>query len=506
MFKPMQHSPFTVQPYRRRYLESYFNRMSKDNDNVIYDSNVAAVLEGQGYTVEESPRSIYRVDKLYAGLQRFKSGKLWVDEKNLSFKSGVSFAWRVFGNPSTEKLDLLPFSVELINSITKNRSGSAGLTAWGQTKAESMVRAFERGVQTIKGVKRPEPCIAFARTQQNEKTRLVWGYPYSMTAIEGLFARPLISKFLSKRSVMAFGVSTLELGSRLRNSSYHNRYAYSTDYSGYDATIPPSLIKVAFNILATWFDLDQLEPTSGVKYDVIYSLIKDYFLNTPIVMPDGNIYKGKQMGIPSGSYFTQLVGSICNCIILGAASKEFSLNVGMNDLYVLGDDCLYFSNRYVNPEHIAKFINRLFGVQTNLEKTSFTDQPNRIHFLGRDWINGEPTLDEKEILKKMVFPERWRRYSTKPEVRRQQVKMLLASYASVYREGYRAYRKQFGLFAEYLVKNMDLEVDVYENMNAPPGNSFNADDWLTGLSRYTRAYVWEKDRVSTPPIAIQFLK
>jgi hypothetical protein len=71
-----QHTTFVKQPYRRTYLKQYFERMSKDKTKVLYDDNVASVLKEQGYEIEESPRSIYRVSKLYEALNMYKPGKV----------------------------------------------------------------------------------------------------------------------------------------------------------------------------------------------------------------------------------------------------------------------------------------------------------------------------------------------------------------------------------------------------------------------------------------------
>lgn len=501
-----QHSSFIKTPYRRKYLREYFDRMSKTRDAVLFDDHVASILKEQGLPVVEAPRSIYRPEKLYEALERYKTGKLRIDSASESFRSGVSLAYTMFANHTGEYLKPLEFTAENIWSMTSNKAGSAGLTAWGQTKAEALLRAQARGMQTLRGRKMPEPCIAFARTQFNDKTRLVWGYPYSMTAIEGIFARPLIEHFLeSRRTPLAFGVSSLELGTRLRVSGYHNKFAYSTDYSGYDATIPPLLITIAFKILRTWFDPHWIEPESGVESDVIFRLIESYFMTTPIVMPDGNLYKGKRMGIPSGSYFTQLVGSICNLIILGAVSKEFSLNVDSDDMYILGDDCLFYSNRKVNPQFIANYIQRVFGVKTNVEKSSFTEDTRSVHFLGRDWINGEPDLPLEDIVKRMVFPERFRRYSRNIADRKREVKMLFLSYAAVYRTGYQIYRKMFGPFNGWYVTNTALEVEVYGRLALNPGWEEISADHLSGYQNFLRKYVWER-KVQAPSLASQFLK
>lgn len=77
-----------------------------------------------------------------------------------------------------------------------------------------------------------------------------------------------------------------------------------------------------------------------MKCREVFEIIEDYFIHTPIVMPDHHIYYGKKHGVPSGSYFTQIVDSIVNVIIAGTISAKFNMYINKSDIYVLGDDLL----------------------------------------------------------------------------------------------------------------------------------------------------------------------
>jgi hypothetical protein len=381
---------------------------------------------------------------------------------------------------------VLPFEPSSIVRVTSNPSGSPGLTNYGCTKAESGMRALERGLQTLRGVKAPEPCLAFKRTQFNGKTRLVWGYPYSMTAIEGLLAYPLITNYKRGFSPMAFAITTGNLGTKLRVASYHREWAYSIAMSQVDATISSKLIHQAFSILQTWFNLSEVEPHSGLTTKEVFSLVEKYFITTPIVMPDGNIYCGKSHGVPSGSYFTQMVDSIVNVIIAGAISQHFSLSVDKSEIFVLGDDLLMWSNRRVDLNAIASFANRVFGVKVHGEEKSrifHYDEP--IHFLGREWTNGIPDLSIDEILKRMIYPEKFRVYSKDPEVRRRQVKLLILSYASVYRSAWEiAYNVICGRDHGTRNGGVTVDSDVYDHEDTRNANP----EHFSGLRRYLMKY------------------
>lgn len=479
---------FTIRPYRSKRLKGYCNRMSQDRTTALYDDNVADMLVTQGFSIEDAPRSIYKVEKLYEALSMYAPGKISKPQRCPEYSAGLSLARACFARPKDrERLDVLPFTPATISMITSNPTGSAGLTNFGCNKAESQTRALERGLQTLKGEKQPEPCIAFARTQFNDKTRLVWGYPYSMTVIEGLVAYPLIQKFKGGSTPMAFAMTSGALGTKLRVASYHKEWAYSLDMSKFDATISGELIHQAFLILQTWFDPHQIEPVSGMTVKEIFKVIERYFIHTTIVMPDSRLYLGKRHGVPSGSFFTQIIDSIVNTIIGGAISARFSLNVSKREIFVLGDDLLMWSNRKMDLDKIAKWANQTFSVRLHgSEKSNIFHRTESVHYLGRDWDHGLPSLDESEIIKRMAHPESFRRYDADPDVRQRQVEMLILAYAATYWAGWRIAHKLLhpeGMWYGNGSSKIDVNVYCYGR-----GDKEVNPDFLSGLQRYLRRY------------------
>lgn len=500
----MSQTEFIVRPYRSNRLKEYCKRMSKPNEKVVYDDNVADMLRQQGFSFDETPRSVYRPEKLYASLAGYAPKTIPAPKPSQDYDAGVALARACFARPkNTEVLHVLPMTPETIIRITSNPTGSPGLTNYGCTKQESQTRALERGLQTLSGEKQPEPCLAFARTQFSDKTRLIWGYPYSMTAVEGLVAYPLIQQFKGGSTPMAFAMSSMALGTKMVVSSYHKKWAYSLDMSQFDATISAALIHKAFSILRTWYDVDEVEPVSGVTVKKIFDLIEKYFIHTTIVMPDGNIYIGKDHGVPSGSYFTQMVDSIVNVIIGGAIANHFSLHVSKKDIFVLGDDLLFWSNRKVDLDHIADFANRTFHVKLHgKEKSAIYHYNEAVHYLGRDWSNGLPSLDQDAIIARMVYPERFRRYSKEYQKRRREVRMLILSYAATYRAGWQIASS----LLDPQMRNIhcgcaNLDVNTY--CEGTGQDDLDAD-MLSGLTRYRRKYLNDRVRGDIPLTATQY--
>ena len=499
---------FSIKPYRMRRLDRYKASFNHDRLKALYDDNVADMLKAQGFHINEAPRSIYHVEKLFQALSGYAPNPNLKPLVDNDYQQGIALARACFAcHDHSNRLHVLPFTPETISRVTSNPSGSAGLTNYGCTKAESQTRALERGLQTLRREKQPEPCLAFVRTQFNDKTRLVWGYPYSMTAIEGLVAWPLIQHFKRGTTPMAFAMTTFHLGTKLRVSSYHKEWAYSVDMSQFDATISRELIHEAFSILRTWYDPQEVEPISGKTIREIFNTIEWYFTKTAIVMPNGYIYIGKDHGVPSGSFFTQMVDSVVNVIVCGTIASRFNLNVNKDDIFVLGDDLLFWSNRKIDLDVIADYANKHLGVKMHgSEKSAIYHYDEAVHYLGRDWENGLPTLSEDEIIKRMVFPESHRKYSDDPVEKRRQVKMLILSYASVYRHGWRIASRLFGLEDNYRACGSSA-VDPFVFSK----NNKVCDDmdpkYLSGLQRYQRVYTYAslfQRRSDVPVTPVQY--
>jgi hypothetical protein len=484
-------------------LRQYFKLFSQSSDKVLFDDNVSAMLQAQGFYVEEAPRSIYSVEKLHEALHKYAPQKKPASIPFEIIKPGIDLAYACFARPhDVRTLGVLPLTLDVVKYLTSNPSGSPGLTNYGSTKSESQVHALGRGLQILSRERAPEPCLAFKRTQFGGKTRLVWGYPYSMTVLEGLVARPLIDKFKGAKSPMAFAMSTMALGAKLRVSSYRKRWAYSIDIKSFDSSVSAQLIREAFRVIKTWFDLAEIEPTSGKTVRELFNIIEHYFIHTTIVMPDGNIYKGKRHGVPSGSYFTQFVDSVVNTILCGALAARFHLHVDKRDLFVLGDDLLFFSNVKVNLSEISQWISSVFGLTMSEEKSRVTRYDETVHFLGREWSNGMPNMAVDEILKRLVYPEKFRFYEDDPSGRARQVRMLILAFASQAVNGWSiAYKTLDGSDRHIHRGSANLDANTYRSGGRPKQLD---PEMLTGLMRYRQKYLFRDTRYGIPDTALQY--
>jgi len=422
--------------YRAQYLVQWNARLSKDVTEPLVDKVVEAVMYHQGIPFEHTDeyRSLYSYDKLHQALQHYDR-EYTVDKRNSYYKAGSNQAFRIFARPKNQDLlkpvSLIDEAKVLYQKLSIRDDTSAGLTAYGESKLEAFTVGLDKAIDIITNGKAPAPCLAGFRTQRKGKTRLVWMYPLEMTILEAVIARPLINHFKQQTHVMTFGDYSHEIGERLRFSASNTKYHYSLDYSQFDASVTPFHISYAFNAFRTWFDLSQ-EVYPGVTLDKLFDLVQSYFVTTPIVMPArGSKYPmivlGKKGGVPSGSYFTQLVDSFANVALIKAADERFQLGIKDENLYVLGDDCLFFCNCKTSVAQISNFLCS-FGFKLNTDKGSDGLATADVEYLGRRWRNGFPIRKYSELVRGALYPEKYRRYSPERGVKMSQALNTLSSY------------------------------------------------------------------------------
>lgn len=422
--------------YRADFLMQWNKRLSHDITEPLVDKVVEAVLYNQEIHFEHTSeyRNLYSYDKLWEQLEHYAS------ETNQStwdkyLKAGVSRAFKNFARPEgqdyLETVSLEQEAAELFSLLGIKRNTSAGLTAYGETKLEAFTTGLDKAVRVLEDGKSPSPCLAGVRTQRKEKTRLVWGYPLEMTIIEAVVARPMIDYFKGVNHLMTFGKTSHEVGMRLRKSCSSTKYHASIDYSQFDSSVRADIIRYAFNAFRTWYKPGTLV-YKNVTVGEMFDLVETYFISTPIVMPNKEkeyptLVLGKSHGVPSGSYFTQIVDSFTNAALIFAVSSRFQLAVKEDDVYILGDDCLVFTNQEIDLNKLGNFVSK-YGFKCNPSKGSTGLSNQLIEYLGRKWRNGFPIRTYSELVRGALYPEKYRQYSDKSGVRQMEAINVLNSY------------------------------------------------------------------------------
>lgn len=390
-------------PYTRRSGQNTISQMASPKGLVV-EGRILTVLRKQGFALnpDRDNKSIYDPLKLFPNLERYgqPSAKGNVDDR--VFKQATALTFKAFAKPSSlDPLEVLNLDERLMGSVKGDKSSGAPEFI---KKADAFIKDLHRARRIAEKCTNGErasapPCLAYHRVQhglEGPKTRLVWGYPQAMTLLESCFARPLIDEFLVNRSPMAFGLQKFELGARLVRIG-NLGVNYAIDFSKFDASISPRLISLAFRILRTWFELD-------ASQEAVWDKVVNYFIHTPILMPDGYVWL-KHQGVPSGSYFTQLVDSIVNYLVIQYVMLKTTGEAATNCL-VLGDDSIFSSSHWIDLTDIAAHAKSL-GLIVNVEKSGRFRHDENVSFLGHEWKHSLVDRPVEDVAKRLAFPERW---------------------------------------------------------------------------------------------------
>lgn len=248
---------------------------------------------------------------------------------------------------------------------------------------------------------RMRPDKAFARSQlalrASPKIRHVWGRAFHHILIESLIGQPLVDMLLHNDNPIYIGrnlIKEMPASISLLASDASSWY-YCLDFSKFDASVNRYLVDMAWLILK---DMLILEDEWEVN---VYNYCRRLFTNTPVVMPDGRLYIVKT-GIPSGSFFTQMIDSIVNLILIYALQLRFMGTTVKT--YVLGDDSIFATPKmFVTLQEATDFFApfRMEVSSKSVITNSFVD----VIFLGHNFYGSRVSREEFTCLSLALFTE-----------------------------------------------------------------------------------------------------
>lgn len=253
-----------------------------------------------------------------------------------------------------------------------------------------------------------------------EKDRFVWVIDGGTGVVEAQYSMPL-TNLLKSKNFFSPGKKPYEQRKLLRQARWCKKYWTSIDYSKFDQTLPAWLLGLCFDIIKGLYDEQYHRELSWIAYN---------FIHTKAILPGGNVVM-KDHGIPSGSGFTQIVGTIANMIIMlsylsslcsgDAIEKESEvenmLQVGFKSnrsysIFAQGDDNIVFTNFEIDLSKLAEFGKAVFGVVINPDKCETGKQSMPPSYLKRYWRDYGEYQNPHYLIANTVHPENHRKYDS----------------------------------------------------------------------------------------------
>ena len=165
----------------------------------------------------------------------------------------------------------------------------------------------------------------FTRTQEEKKTRNVWGYPILDTIWEQQFYIPWLQmeKSLPFRAAL-YGPDVVDSSiTKLLGGKDGKSSIYCIDFTSFDSSVSPTMSMAAFSYIASHFQRSYIDELRELSHR---------FINIPIFTPDGEV--SGPHGVPSGSSFTNTVDSLVQWLISGHNGQKCQIQ-GDDGVYVI---------------------------------------------------------------------------------------------------------------------------------------------------------------------------
>lgn len=140
----------------------------------------------------------------------------------------------------------------------------------------------------------------------------------------------------------------------------------------------------------------------------MWEVVQHDFINKVFFDLNGKLMQS-QKGIPSGSRFTQIVGTLCNRYMI--LTYMYAKGLKPNDylMYIMGDDNIILGPK-IDSEDLSSYLNYVFGTVTHPDKMRMGTRFDYPEFLSRKWTPEGADREPGVLVAKLLYPERFRNY------------------------------------------------------------------------------------------------
>jgi len=210
------------------------------------------------------------------------------------------------------------------------------------------------------------PCVLGWRGQPSgtdiPKQRVVWMYPHSIVLLELMFLRPLLEELRMTPEFAAWNqlhIVDSVVSRIIRFGVELNQPIIGIDFSAYDASLHPELVKASYDCLRAWVQSD---------YHWLLDILQDYLITSDLLTPD-TLFTHRNGGMPSGSGFTNLTDSMCQIIAFHYTAERLNVPEHLRMFTVCGDDGVWLLPG-LTPR-ISNELSAELGLTSHPDKQSF---------------------------------------------------------------------------------------------------------------------------------------
>lgn len=290
--------------------------------------------------------------------------------------------------------------------------------------------------------------------QLDVKLRVMYPITAAVTLYETCFVKPFIEHYSTTDTFYSIGRTGGQTSKQLFRRFSKSNNLCSLDIEAFDQSMINEVIILAFAILRKQL---RLSP----EFNNVFEFCLQYFLSSIISYKVGaREIKSyiKVKGIPSGSGFTNIIGTLCHAIIL-----EYLAEDSTNDnALICADDNIFDYSNY-NIKNIFHGYKRVFNLKVSTQKTNFYNDSSNFSFLGFNWINFQRNIKEKLAINQCIWHTKFRKdlNQYEREIARSASTLLNG------RNGSYIFKRVFPDVMNILSKGKDISF-IYLQDNRPP--------------------------------------
>jgi hypothetical protein len=266
---------------------------------------------------------------------------------------------------------------------------------------------------------------------EDDKIRLVHGVPKLLLQAEVMLLWPYLNYLRKGTTPILWGYETMEGGIYKLYSEFFTRdfqpdVFIGIDWSSFDKRVSFALID---EIHSRWFEF--LDLTKGYmpsaeypetelipwRIENLWKYMNNAVKHTPMLLPDGSLWKRRHSTLPSGMLQTQVLDSWINAVMTLTCLKEIGFDFTKIKIKVLGDDDIIAAIMPPSVQiheilpRVKEIAWRRFGAELSL-KSEVSDSLENMQILGYRCDRSFPYRDPRKLLAQLLYPERYTSFET----------------------------------------------------------------------------------------------
>jgi len=262
-----------------------------------------------------------------------------------------------------------------------------------------------------------------------DKIRSVFGATKLLLDAELPFVWPLQATYLNTQAGRLLWGREMNRGGwrRLFAEMHHTAVpntVLSIDWSAFDKRMLHELIRIVHSIWRSYFDFTVYEPTSKypkanpgnpIRLERLWKWTCNAITSTPILLPNGQLFKWNHRSFGSGYQQTQLMDTFVNAIMIYTCLSSLGVNIHSDTFWARfqGDDSLisfieqmfiiYGNDFLVMMAQSALYY---FDALFNTKKSAIQSKVSGISVLSYPNSYGIAYRHDEDLLRHLFFPER----------------------------------------------------------------------------------------------------